>query len=1662
MSTVIEPNSSKGNLAAASVSHARHHSDTLGLNARRVISKRYSLKDAQGRPIEEWPDIVRRVVGHVSLSETDPQKRDEFYSAMSEIMLRREFVPNTPCLVNAGKPSAQLAACFVLGVPDSIDGIMEHAKRCALIHQSGGGTGMTYELIRPAGSLVRSSHGVASGPVSFMDIVNTVTDTIKQGGVRRGANMGIMRVDHPDVLRFIHAKNDQHSLTNFNISVTVTDRFFEAVDRGEWYQLSFGGQPWTEPIFDPVANGDYAVYRRTDGTTVTFRDRAAFLVTDLSTLRREDPPHPGMIYAPDVWNRIIASAHRYAEPGVIFIDEVNRHNHMMKSMGPIYATNPCVTGDTLIYTERGLLSARELYQNGKNLDVVVDARFGYGPTFAESSRVFCTGRKPVFRLQTREGYYVRATADHRIMTVRGWVELQDLKPGDRVHILNRKGGFGTSGSLALGRTLGWLVGDGTLTAGKAILSFWGAEQQLAPIFAEYANQLAAPLTAARRHTYNIMACAIPGRSETRVTSTRLHALAVEYGLSDEKLQVPDIVLRGTEEMQRGFLQGLFSADGTVLDTTYKGIDVRLTSKSMLLLTNVQRLLLNFGIASRIYSNRRPAGSGLLPDGKGGRKEYYRCALHELAISKQNVAVFAKEIGFLVERKQTRLASAIGRLTRGFKHEYFVARVESVTPDGVEDVYDLTQPDTNSFIANGLVVHNCAEQALHFNNSCNLGSVDVAKFYDPVTRVDWDRLSEAVRWSTRFLDNVIDVCAWPLPEIDDVVKRTRPVGLGIMGFADLCLQLKIAYGSPASIDLMDEVMGFVRREAWMESCRLGAEKGVFPEYHPNKEAYDTFLRVEIGIPENMLTPRNYETTTIAPTGTISLVAETSSGVEPNFSWAYVRQDTLGKRTYVHTLAAQALGIDVDQTDQESIDRASEYVVEHEADLPDYFISAMSISAEQHVRVLAAAQRHVDNGVSKCVTGDTLVLTSNGLAQIADLSSFREVDQFEQTEIEVLTPSGSEKTDAFYYGGVRETRKIRLQYGYEIEGTLNHRIQVLGPSGNIEFKRLDELTPSDTAVLYSGQNVFGAAARPLPAPSGIAASWAKEVTFPRTMSEELAHLLGCLISEGCITNNGFSISNNDQALLEELGRSVTELFGPSFSIFKDQRNEVHNLQVNSRPLRDWLLHDLGLHRGAANKTIPACILGASRAETVSFLRGLFWDAFMTLDGHKFGIGLASQKLLKQLQILLLNFGITASLNQTHPAAWTLTVQGGALSRLASIIGFDQTWKSERLDLVKIRAEGRNLAALLPLAVTTALREQQQTAGLSLRAAVGGATNTALYQRARINLHGSHRLTREDAVLLYRELGGERSTFLRNFFSNDSAGMVYVEVKSIEFGMAEVFDLSVPGTHTFIANGLGNHNTCNGAADDTVESVDRLYRLARELGCKAVSYYRDGSRDSQVLTTVKGEQKGETACDPMIVAEAATTEVTRDGNTAMPADVAPSPIPDAPVVARTARIERPRELRGATWQIPFDGQNLYVTVNHDGQMILEVFATGPISGGVGLLASKMLRGGFEAREVARSLNKVTGTHSVWFNERLLTSPEQAVAECIMLTSRRLQGVPDSARAAAYAQTNGAKASANTSTNATVQMSQLIGVCPECRGQLEHASGCDFCRDCGYSKCK
>ena len=533
------------------------------------------------------------------------------------------------------------------------------------------------------------------------------------------------------------------------------------------------------------------------------------------------------------------------------------------------------------------------------------------------------------------------------MTPRGWVELQNLQPGDKVHLLNRKGGFGAQGSLELGRTLGWLVGDGTITQDRAVLSFFGAEkQELAPLFAEHVNTLVAPMTA-RARTYDVGVVAVQGRDEARVQSERLRTLAAELGVVENKHRVPEAVFKGSEQMQRGFLQALFTADGSVQDGGAKGVSIRLAANAVELLEGVQQLLLNFGIASRIYCDRRPADYRNMPDGKGGLKAYWCEAQHELAISKQNLILFADEIGFLIGYKQNGLEQAVTRGKRGPYAEHFSATLESITADGIEDVYDLTEPLTHSFIGNGLVVHNCGEQPLPAFGICNLGAINLGQFAHD-GQVAWDDLRQAVRYAVRFLDNVIDATPYFFEENQRQQQNERRVGLGIMGLADMLIRLGIRYGSEQCIAFLDELGKVIATEAYYASTDNAAEKGAFPMFDAEKLLQSGYMQ---SMPEPVREAvrskglRNVTLLTVAPTGTTGTMVATSTGIEPYFSWSYFRKSRLG----LH---------------EERVAIAQEWEQAHPGQpLPDYFVNAMELAPMEHVRVQAALQRWIDSAISK---------------------------------------------------------------------------------------------------------------------------------------------------------------------------------------------------------------------------------------------------------------------------------------------------------------------------------------------------------------------------------------------------------------------------------------------------------------------------------------------------------------------------------------------------------------------------------------------------------------------------------------------------------------------------------------------------------------------------
>jgi ribonucleoside-diphosphate reductase alpha chain len=521
----------------------------LTVNAIRVLQRRYLLRDEQGNIIETPSQMFRRVAKAVVEADklydknTDITKTEEkFYRTMANL----EFLPNTPTLMNAGTPMGQLSACFVLPVEDSIVGIFDTLKAMALIHQSGGGTGFAFSRLRPAGDMVKSTKGVASGPVSFMRIFDTSTDVIKQGGKRRGANMGILRVDHPDVLQFITAKAKEGALVNFNISVGVTDAFMEAVENDQEYEL---------------------INPRTGNPERSLRAR-------------------------EVFDLIVNTAWRTGDPGMVFLDEINRHNPTPK-LGQMEGTNPC-------------------------------------------------GEVP-----------------------------------------------------------------------------------------------------------------------------------------------------------------------------------------------------------------------LLP-------------------------------------------------------------------------YE----------------------------SCNLGSINLVKMVKD-GEIDWEKLRETVRIAVHFLDNVIDMNKYPIPEIEKSTMMTRKIGLGVMGLAEMFLELGIPYNSEEGLAKAEEVMKFISEEGQKMSVELAEERGSFPAFEGSiweKRGYKKM--------------RNATVTTIAPTGTISIIAGTTSGIEPLFAIAYIRNVMSGVQLLEVNPTFERIAEEHGFYNRELMVKLSKLgsiskVDEIPADIRRVFVAAFDVAPEWHVRMQAAFQKYVDNAVSKTV-------------------------------------------------------------------------------------------------------------------------------------------------------------------------------------------------------------------------------------------------------------------------------------------------------------------------------------------------------------------------------------------------------------------------------------------------------------------------------------------------------------------------------------------------------------------------------------------------------------------------------------------------------------------------------------------------------------------------
>ena len=888
-------------------------------NALVVLARRYLKKDENGNVTERPEDMFWRVARTIAEADKihNPKANiDALAKTFYDMMARLEFMPNSPTLMNAGRELGQLSACFVIPIEDSMESIFDALKHAAIIHKTGGGTGFSFSKLRPENDLVKTTYGVSSGPVSFMQVFDVATETIKQGGTRRGANMGILNVDHPDIEKFIETKTYTDKLTNFNISVAMTDKFMQALK----------------------TDSDYELINPRTGEAVR------------------------NIKAKIIFDKIVEAAWQTGDPGLVFIDTINKYNPI-PHVGQIEATNPCITADTWVMTADGPRQVEGLI--GKKFFAIVNGK----EWESSENGFFETGVKPVYGLKTIEGFELRLTADHPVMKVERmtryrvevqWSNAKDLKPGDKI-IMNNHRTFGNWGvkdkyTECNGYLMGLLLGDGTIKKDKVVLSSWGGNEGAKAVRALVYN-----CTQYLPHRTDFMGWAtVRGRNEYRLSMGYLKRLAKELELNPGMKAINKKIEKAPADFCKGLLKGLFDADGSVQGNHSKGVSVRLAQSDIKILKAVQRMLLRFGIFSKIYKNRREKRRSKLPDGKGELKDYIVKPQHELVISKENILYFNERVGFGDVEKMKKLEGTIRNYKRKVNQERFVASVEEVVSDGVERVYDVQIPGTNAFDANGFVVHNCGEQMLLPYESCNLGSINLAKVIRD-GKVDYKKLTSLVDQSVHFLDNVIDVNKYPLSQIEEMTKLNRKIGLGVMGFADMLILMGIPYDSEEAIKVAEEVMAFIDKKAKKASQKLARKRGNFPNFKGS--IYDQ---------KGLKYMRNATVTTIAPTGTISIIAGCSSGIEPLFAISYTRKVLEGQELVeVHPiflewakeegLFSQALTEELAQVG--SLRKLKQNQIPEK--IKKLFVTAHDVEPTWHVRLQAAFQRFTDNAVSKTI-------------------------------------------------------------------------------------------------------------------------------------------------------------------------------------------------------------------------------------------------------------------------------------------------------------------------------------------------------------------------------------------------------------------------------------------------------------------------------------------------------------------------------------------------------------------------------------------------------------------------------------------------------------------------------------------------------------------------
>lgn len=899
----------------------------------------------------EWDQRAEVIATSVARAEVDSNitiYKDKF----KDILTSGDFIPGGRIIFGSGRQNYNLLNCYVLWPDDSVNSIAKIIHDSYLISCGGGGIGYDFSRIRPRGDDVQNIKYSAPGSISVMKMINEIGEHVRAGASRRTALMAILRVDHPDLLEFLSVKLNRKELQNFNISVAITNDFIKAVEKNKEWSFKFRNKIYNRYSVEG-SDGNQVVVVDVVGTSSedALARAIAFLKPTYTTVFHTANLKP--IKAKEIWETLFTSAVQCGDPGIFNVDLANSYTNV-SYFEYCPSTNPCYAKGSLVMTPQGFRRIEDIKVND-SISTIFNT--GKVKTIEKHESV------PIYKVKLSDGSEHRVTAAHQFHAYRDCTNngfytetrVDNLLVGDSIRI--EPGTMEGTNCLApkdwdeytFGLFNGVLLGDGCYT--QSVIDRNQVKISSHSDDTEWNKKLESLLYKAGATKVNYYI-----NKDTRGRPTKSLTLSAQnksiidfitnktYLLPDKAInkKIPLEFLQSNRSFLLGLIDGLISTDGNV---NLKGNQpaVRYKTSSFDLAQNFRRICLLLGIHARIYSGMTKSHSlstGRIIDTKN---PYY-----EVHITGDCLVHLSKILTLSHPSKQDKLAK-IKKFCSSSSNR-FRAQVVSIEPDGVDEVFDLFEPESDTWIVDGAVSRGCGEISIPAYGNCCLGHINLANMCTDDGTILWKKIASVVRLGIRFLDNVLTINHFAVSECKEVADRSRRIGFGVTGLHYFLIKAGYRYGDEKCCEFTERLFQTIRDEAYKASIEVAKEKGSFQLFDSEKYLDEEFCktlppRIRADIKKYGI--RNAVMLTCAPCGTTSMVLGVSTGIEPIFSPIYERSYRQGSIWKTQLVTDPLFKKYFDSNDKRM----------------SLCVGAYDVTPEEHIKMQASIQKYIDMNLSK---------------------------------------------------------------------------------------------------------------------------------------------------------------------------------------------------------------------------------------------------------------------------------------------------------------------------------------------------------------------------------------------------------------------------------------------------------------------------------------------------------------------------------------------------------------------------------------------------------------------------------------------------------------------------------------------------------------------------